>query len=205
MEWAPRSGRRCAARCPQSHPWTGPGCDSRKPSAVCEFCLCLSLFFFLKERCGQGLFNLGSLPPVKFLASQPRAAAVHFSSSLRDDFADGSCSYGLAALADCEPQSLFHSYWRDQLDRQRHVVAGHHHLGPAWQLCYSGYVRGAEVELWTVTLKERRMPSAFFLGQHINLGLELGVRRDRATLGQHHSALHILFRDAAQQQSGIVP
>src|SRR5437763_16706557 len=130
-----------------------------------------------------GPLSLGSLPLVKFLASQPGAAALHFSSSLRDDFANRSCSYGLAALADCEPQSLFHSYWRDQLDRQRHVVAGHHHLCSAWQLRYSGHVRGAEIELWTVALKERRMPSAFFLGQHINLGLELGVRRDRATLG----------------------
>src|SRR5437016_4553861 len=122
-------------------------------------------FIFLKERCGQGLFNLGSLPLVKFLASQPRAAALHFSSSLRDDFANRSCSYGLAALTDGETQSFLHCYWRDQLDGQCHVVSGHYHLCSTRQLRYSGYVCGAEVELWTIALEEWRMPPSLFLGQ----------------------------------------
>src|SRR4051794_19601004 len=48
------------------------------------------------------------------------------------------------------------------------------------------------------------MPPAFFLRQDVHLSLELGVRSDRSTLGQHHAALDILFRYAAQQQSSIV-
>ena len=48
------------------------------------------------------------------------------------------------------------------------------------------------------------MTSAFFLRQHVDLALEVGVRRDRTGLGQHHAALHIFLRDTAQQKTGVV-
>ena len=48
------------------------------------------------------------------------------------------------------------------------------------------------------------MPAAFFLRQHIGLGLELRVRRDRARLGDDLSALDLLSLDASQQQSDVV-
>ena len=48
------------------------------------------------------------------------------------------------------------------------------------------------------------MPPALFLGQHVDLSLKLGVWRDRTRLGQHHAALHIFLRRAAQEQPGIV-
>ena len=40
--------------------------------------------------------------------------------------------------------------------------------------------------------------------QHVHLGLELGVRRDRARLAQHLAALHVVTLGAAQQQAGVV-
>src|SRR5258708_12192560 len=48
------------------------------------------------------------------------------------------------------------------------------------------------------------MTSAFFFVQDVNLSLELGVWRDRSTLGQNHAALYVFFGDAAEQQSGVV-
>src|SRR6185437_2387292 len=125
-------------------------------------------------------------------------------SRLLNNLRNGSRTHGPSAFADGEPQSLLHGYRRDQLDGQGHVVARHHHLRPARQLRHSRHVRGAEVELRTITLEERRMPPAFFLRQHVNFGLELGVRRNRSRLGQHHPALHVFLRRASEQQPGIV-
>src|SRR6185312_6163395 len=123
---------------------------------------------------------------------------------LLDDLTDRPSSHGPSALADSEPESLLHGHWRDQLNRQRHVVARHHHLRAAWQLRHARHIRGAEVELRTISLEERCMTAAFFLGQNVDLSLELGMRSDRTALGQNHPALHVFLADAAQQQSGIV-
>src|SRR3954451_1855788 len=123
---------------------------------------------------------------------------------LLDDLADGSGSDGASAFADSKSQTLFHRHRRDQLDLERHVVARHHHLGAGWQLGHTRYVGGAEVELRTVALEERDVTSTFFLAQDVDLALELGVRRDRAGLREHHATLHVFFRDAAQKKSGVV-
>src|SRR5207245_3609724 len=71
-------------------------------------------------------------------------------------------------------------------------------------LHYSRLVRGSLIELLTIPLEQRRMSPAFSLLQDVDLSLELGVRRDRSRLRQHHAALHIFLRDAAQQEAGIV-
>src|SRR6185437_14202263 len=68
----------------------------------------------------------------------------------------------------------------------------------------AGHVRGAEVELRTVAVEERGMTAALFLAQHIDLALELRVRRNRTRLRQNHPALHIFLRDAAQQDARVV-
>ena len=47
------------------------------------------------------------------------------------------------------------------------------------------------------------MTAALFLGQNVNLAMELCVRMDRAGLCQHLAALYISFVDAAQQAAGI--
>ena len=93
---------------------------------------------------------------------------------------------------------------RDQLHVHRHVVARHHHLGAFRQLHDAGHVGGAEVELRAVVGEERRVPAALFLGQDVRLGLELGVRRDRAGLRQHLAALDVLALGAAQQRADVV-
>jgi len=46
--------------------------------------------------------------------------------------------------------------------------------------------------------------SALFLGQDVNLGLELGVRRDRPRLGANLTALDVLPLSAAEQQADVV-
>src|SRR3989442_3347221 len=106
--------------------------------------------------------------------------------NLRDD----ACADGLAALADGKPQALLHRNGRNQRHHHLHVVPRHHHLGPLGQLAAARHVGGAEVKLRPVPREERRVPSAFFLGEHVHLALELGVRGDRARFGEHLPALH---------------
>src|SRR5690606_25471673 len=50
----------------------------------------------------------------------------------------------------------------------------------------------------------RRVPAALFLGQHVDLSLELRVRLDGAGLGQHLAALDLILVDAAQQAADVV-
>ena len=75
---------------------------------------------------------------------------------------------------------------------------------PSGSVTDAGHVGGAEVELRPVVGEERRVPAALFLGQDVDLGLELGVRRDRARLGQHLAALDVLALGAAQQHADVV-
>ena len=48
------------------------------------------------------------------------------------------------------------------------------------------------------------MPAALLLGQHVHLRGELGVRGDRARLGQHLAALDVVALDAPQQAADVV-
>ena len=72
---------------------------------------------------------------------------------LLDDLRDPAGANGAAALADGEAQALLHGDRLDQVDRHLGVVAGHDHLGALGQRDDAGHVRGAEVELRTVVLK----------------------------------------------------
>src|ERR1700737_1713798 len=110
---------------------------------------------------------------------------------LLEDLGYYACAYGTAAFSDREAETFVHGDRRDQLDRHLHVVPWHHPLHALGQLHASRYVGRSEVELRTVTLEERRVSPALFLGQHINLGRELGVGRDRPSLGQHTPALPV--------------
>src|SRR5690606_40776327 len=84
------------------------------------------------------------------------------------------------------------------------VVARHHHLHSLRQLHRTRHVGRAEVELRTITLEERRVPAALLLRQYVHLGQELRVRRDRARLSQHHTALDLLLRNTAEQKPHVV-
>src|SRR5262249_28673467 len=83
-------------------------------------------------------------------------AVERFSWPSGQDLTNGPPPHGPAAFADREPQTLLHGPRRDQLDRQSHVVARHHHLRATRQLRHSRHVRRAEVELRTIPLEERR-------------------------------------------------
>src|SRR5215813_2156353 len=128
----------------------------------------------------------------------------HNLSPLRQDFANRARAHGASTFTDREAQAFLHSYRRDQLDRQRYVVARHHHFGACWKFGDSSHVRRSEVELRTIALEERRMTSTFFLRQYVHFSLELRVRRDRCRFGQYHTALHIFLRCATQKQSSVV-
>src|SRR5271168_5052091 len=107
MESGPRFAPRCAWQFRQFHPWTDPGCDSRKPSAECEFFRFLSLLI---------LANPSRLSGKKELAANRKPH--FFPNVLRDDLADGACAYRVAAFANREAQALFHRHRRDQLNYQ---------------------------------------------------------------------------------------
>src|SRR5262249_55918502 len=66
---------------------------------------------------------------------------------LFDNLCDDASADRAAALADRKPKLLLHRYRNDQLHCHRHVVPGHHHLGPLGKLHHPRHVGRAEVEL----------------------------------------------------------
>ena len=92
----------------------------------------------------------------------------------------------------------------DQLDLHLDVVARHDHLRALGQVGDAGHVGRAEVELRPVAREERRVAAALFLLEDVDLGLELGVRGDRARLAEHLPALDLLALDAAEETADVV-
>src|SRR5918996_5043127 len=111
---------------------------------------------------------------------------------------------GATALADGEAEPLIHGDRLDEIDLHVRVVARHDHLLALRQLDRAGDVGRAEVELRPVAVEERRMAAALVLGEDVHLGLELRVRRDRARLGEHLAALHLLALRPAQERARVV-
>ncbi len=68
----------------------------------------------------------------------------------------------------------------------------------------AGHIRGPDIELRTIPVEERRVTAALFLREHVDFGLELGVRQDRAGLGQHLTTLDVRLFHAAQQHTDVV-
>src|SRR5690606_13303512 len=120
------------------------------------------------------------------------------------DLGDDARAHRAATLADGETQALVHRDRVDQRHRHLHVVAGHHHLDAFRKLHRARDVGRAEVELRAVALEERRVTATLVLRQHVHLGLELRVRRDRTRLAQHLAALHVVALRAAKQQARVV-
>src|SRR6478735_10104076 len=120
------------------------------------------------------------------------------------DLADNPRTDGAATFADREAQALIHRDRCDQLDADRDVVARHDHLGALGEDHFAGHVGGAEVELRAVVGEERRVTATFVLRQHVDFGAELGVRVDRAGLGQDLATLDAVTRSAAQQRADVV-
>src|SRR6185503_5624766 len=125
-------------------------------------------------------------------------------SSLLLDADDGAGADGPAALADGEALADLEGDRGDQLDGHLDVVAGHDHLGPVGQADGPGHVGRAQVELRPVAVVEGGVAAALLLGQDVDLGAELGVRLDRAGLGQDLAALDLLALDAADEAAHVV-
>src|SRR4026207_1900215 len=87
------------------------------------------------------------------------------------DFGDDACAHGAATLADGEPEALIHGDRLGPLDVPVRVVARHDHLLALRELDRAGHVRRAEVELRTVVVEERRVPSALVPREDGDLGL----------------------------------
>src|SRR3990170_6421898 len=142
-------------------------------------------------------FNKGSGPAEARPPSFDPLKSIHYGG-------DDAGANGPAAFTDGKAQLLFHRNGSNQRHFHGDVVARHHHLGALRQRHHARHVRRAEVELRTVVAEERRMTAALFLGQDVSLGLELGVRLDRARLAQHLAALHVLALRATKQHAHIV-
>src|SRR3984957_7836119 len=111
---------------------------------------------------------------------------------LLDDLADHSRADRATTLTDGESQPLVHGDRLDQLVLPLDVVAGHDHLDAGRQLGNAGDVGCTEVELRTVAREERGVTTTLLLLEHVDLGLVLGVRGDRARLAQPLAALDLL-------------
>src|SRR5205085_4123043 len=154
----------------------------------------------IPEPCGPG-----NGLELELWASRPnlptRAAAGPI---LLRDLGDNPCADGPAAFADREAQALVHRDRSDELDAKLNVVAGHDHLGAFRKDHFARHVGRAEVELRTVVGEERRVTAAFVLREDIDLGLEVGVRLDRARLAENLPALDFLTADAADEGTDVV-
>src|SRR6478735_2005178 len=113
-------------------------------------------------------------------------------SSLLHDRGHATGAHGAPTLADREAQALFHRDRGDQLDLTGEV------RGP-------GDVGRAEVELGAVAVEERGVARTLLLGKHVDLGLEVRVRGDRAGLGQDLAALDVFLVDPPEEHPDVVP
>src|ERR671938_1172646 len=151
---------------------------------------------------GRPLDVLRAGPPRPAPGSPPQTSPA---AALLDDLGDHPRAHRAPALADGEAQPLVHGDRLDQLDRHLDVVARHDHLRPLGEVRHPGHVGRAEVELRPVAVEERGVAAALLLLQAVDLGLELRVRRDRARLAEHLSALDVLALEPAQQAADVVP
>src|SRR5574340_288446 len=124
--------------------------------------------------------------------------------SLLFDLGPDAGTDGAAAFTDGETQTFIHGDRGNQGNLDADVVARHDHLGPGRQFNAAGDVGGTEVELRTVAVEERGVTATFVLRQHVDLGGELGVRLDRAGLGQNLATLDFFALGATQQHADVI-
>src|SRR5690606_8867907 len=129
---------------------------------------------------------------------------AQFTRYLFENLRNDASTYGAATFTDRKAQTFVHRNRVDQGDNHLDVVAWHYHLNTFWQLTGTGHVRGTEVELRTVTLEEWRVTTTLVLAQNVDLCLELGVRSDRARLGQYLTTLNFLTLGATQQHTHVL-
>ena len=92
----------------------------------------------------------------------------------------------------------------NEISRDGYVVARHNHFGALGEMCNTGDVGGAEVELRTITIEERSMTAAFFLGKDVNLTLKFLVRSYSTGLAENLATQDVLTLDATEQTTDVV-
>src|SRR6187200_1838616 len=83
---------------------------------------------------------------------------------LLDDLCYDSGADGTAALSNCKLKPIIHRHRSNQFYLHIDVVAGHNHLSSFRKFHDTGDVRGAKVELRTVSIEKWRVSSTFFFG-----------------------------------------
>src|SRR5690554_3142340 len=121
-----------------------------------------------------------------------------------NDFGYNTCTDGAATFTNGETQTFFHRDRGNQGDVQLDVVAWHNHFDTLWQLTATGYVRDAEIELWTIALEESRMASTLLLGHNVHLTLKASLRLDGAGLGQNLATLNLFALGTTQQNTDVL-
>src|SRR3954447_4292387 len=89
----------------------------------------------------------------------PRRSAPGTVRSL-DDLGHAAGADRTPTLTDGELQLLLHGDRLDQLNAHVGVVSRHDHVGALGEVHHTGHVGGAEVELRTVVVEERRVTAA---------------------------------------------
>ena len=91
---------------------------------------------------------------------------------LGDDAGYNAGADGTAAFADSETHSFFYGNRLNQFNFHGDVVSRHYHFNTGGQLDSACYVCCTDVELRSVTLEERCVTSAFFLGEDVGFGFD---------------------------------
>src|SRR3989338_1483925 len=110
----------------------------------------------------------------------------------------------MAAFADSEAEFLVHGNRDYEFDLECDVVTGHYHLDTLLKGDYTGNICCPKIELGPVAGKERGMTASFFLGQDIDLGLELGMRGNGTRLGKDLTAFQVFLVYASKQYAGVI-
>src|SRR5581483_10997741 len=120
------------------------------------------------------------------------------------DFGAVASANGAATFANGERYAWFRCHRLDQFHCHHDVVARHHHLHTFRQFDRAGHIRGTDVELGTITVKEGSMATTLFFGEDIDLGLEPLVRLDRAGFGKDLAALDVGALNATEQTAHVI-
>ena len=110
----------------------------------------------------------------------------------------------MAAFTNSETQTFFHCDRGDQLNFDVSVVAGHNHFHAGVKFDRTCNVRCTEIELRTVSLEERAVTSAFFLGQNVNLTFEFTVRCNALRFSNNLSSFDFFTVDTAKKKTNVV-
>ena len=142
--------------------------------------------------------------PFRLTFPQTARAVCGKETDLLDDLVHRSGSNRAAAFADSEALLGFHGDRSDQLDGDGSVESGHNHVSAFGQRDDAGHVGGPEVELGPIVGHEGRMTAAFFLGEDVDGGGELGMRGDGTGLREDLSALDFFLLGTAEEAADVV-